>query len=238
MLWLKKKGCCRPTPQRTLSAGAGRRRKTHVQVLLPLRPLNPHKRTRNSLRFSEIRAPAKCSKAGSRGTGQHGQYLGRGISSGLQAQGGKTAAGLPNRELGPVLALPPSNQTTGEGVPRGVAGSDPIPSTRPAAPLASGLLLTPGRTSEAKEPAQPLLRVLGSALSLEWSWVTRMVATQHLPEGHLLDCGCHPLAKGTHQHHSAHPVFGERLLCASGRLLRRHPCSGCRTTSTPQDWAP
>lgn len=100
MLWLKKKGCCRPTLQRTLSAGAGRRRKTNVQVLLPLRPLNPHKRTRNSLRFSEIRAPAKCNKAGSRGMGQHGQYLGRGISSGLRAQGGKTAAGLPNRELG------------------------------------------------------------------------------------------------------------------------------------------
>lgn len=79
---------------------AGRRRKTNVQVLLPLRPLNPHKRTRNSLRFSEIRAPAKCNKAGSRGTGQCGQYLGRGISSGLQAQGEKTAAGLPSRELG------------------------------------------------------------------------------------------------------------------------------------------
>lgn len=137
---------------------------------------------------------------------------------------------------GPVLALPPSNQTTGEGEPRGVAGSDPIPSTRPAAPLASGLLLTPGHTSEAKEPAP--------ALGLGLSPVTGVVLGN--------SDGCHPASaggspaglwlpppyQGTHQHHSAHPVFGERLLCASGRLLRRHRCSGCRTTSTPQDWAP
>lgn len=39
--------------------------------------LNPHDRTRNSLRFSEVGALAKCNKTGNRGTCQHGQYLGK-----------------------------------------------------------------------------------------------------------------------------------------------------------------
>lgn len=42
-----------PTPQRTHGTGP-RRRKTQAQALLPLRPLNPHTRTRNSLRLSQV----------------------------------------------------------------------------------------------------------------------------------------------------------------------------------------
>lgn len=53
MLWLKTEGCRHPAPQRT-----------QAQVLLPLQPLNPHTRTRNSLRFSQIGALAKCNRQG------------------------------------------------------------------------------------------------------------------------------------------------------------------------------
>ena len=40
---------------------------------------NPHKRTRNSLRISEVEASAKCNRAGSGETCQLGQHLGRGM---------------------------------------------------------------------------------------------------------------------------------------------------------------
>lgn len=52
----------------TQGTGAGRRRKTKAQLLLPLRPLNPHESTRNHLRFAKVGIPAKCRWAGSRGT--------------------------------------------------------------------------------------------------------------------------------------------------------------------------
>lgn len=142
-----------------------------------------------------------------------------------------------------MLALPSSNQTPGESDTqgRGAQRCGRLGSHlkhRPAASLASGLLLTPGRTSEAKEPAKALLCVLDSAPALERPWVTRTGATQHLPDGLLLHNGDHTLTNGTRQHHSPHPIFGEHLLCASRRFLRRHPCSGRRSTSPPQNWAP
>ena len=58
-----------------------------------------YKRTRNSLRISEVEASAKCNRAGNGETCQLGQHLGRGMWSGPLAKRGRNAAGLPNREL-------------------------------------------------------------------------------------------------------------------------------------------
>ena len=84
-----------------------------------------------------------------------------------------------------------------------------------------------------------LLWVLDSGPSLEQPLATQRVATQHLSicQTSPRDCVCHTSSKGTHPHCSSHPMSGEHLLCASGRLLRSYPGSGCRSTSPPRAWA-
>lgn len=82
--------------------GPGRRRKTEAWVLLPLRPPNPHRRTRNSLRFSKGGASAKCNRARSRGNRQMcqaGPAPRERNPKWATAKRGRNAAGLPNREL-------------------------------------------------------------------------------------------------------------------------------------------
>ena len=115
---------------------------------------NPHKRTRNSLRISEVEASAKCNRAGNGETCQLGQHLGRGMWSGPLAKRGRNAAGLPNRELEACAGShQPATGHAGKGARRrGRLRAHPelqacFPSLWPP--------LTPGHPSESQEPPQP-----------------------------------------------------------------------------------